>query len=94
VRQALISDLLLSRDGRTLHGRFACGGRLRVGESARRVVLTYLASYVRQGGMACAMVPLSVRLSSRLGSRDVIDGVTGQHLHIATRTRGVRSGSG
>jgi hypothetical protein len=85
VHQALLSDLLLSKDGHTLHGLFLCGGRLMVTEKARRVVLTYIGSHVRPGGMSCAMIRLSVHLTGALGSRAVIDGVTGKHLHIGTR---------
>lgn len=86
VGDALISDLLLSKDGLTISGRFQCGGKLEVSEGPRRILLTYIASYVRQGGMACAMVPVSVHLDGPVGSRVVIDGVTGRRLHFGTRT--------
>ena len=74
--------LAVSKDGRTIAGRFQCGGRLKAAETASRVTLTYIASRVGPGAMACALVPLSVRLDAPVGSRTVVDGVTGQHLHV------------
>lgn len=80
VRTALVKNLLVSSDGRTISGRFRCGGRLDASQTPRRVVLTYHASRVRAGGMACAMVPLSVHLATPLGARVVVDGVSGRPL--------------
>jgi hypothetical protein len=85
VRVALYSGLQLSSDGRTISGRFQCGGRLEASETARQVLLTYVASAVGPGAMACALVPLSVHLPTAVGSRTVIDGVSGQHLRVAQR---------
>jgi len=83
VDSALIGHLYIaSRDQLTIYGDFQCGGRLRATESGNRVVLTYIASRVPPGAMACAKVPLSVRLHAGLNGRTVVDGVTGQVLHV------------
>jgi hypothetical protein len=78
----LVGQLAVSADGRTVSGRFQCGGRLRAKESGHTVTITYVASAVRSGAMSCAMVALKVRLATPLGSRRVVDGVSGQPLHL------------
>lgn len=86
VTSALVGHLYLgSRNQLRLFGDFRCGGQLRAKESARRVVLTYVASRVRTGGMACAKVRLSVALHTPVNGRPVIDGVTGQVLRVGVK---------
>ena len=83
VDSALIGHLYLaSRDQLSLFGDFQCGGRLRAEESGNRVLITYIASRVRPGGMACAKITLSVRLDAPLNGRTVVDSVTGDVLHV------------
>jgi hypothetical protein len=79
---ALRHGLQLSSDGRTIHGSFLCGGKLETSETARQITLTYVASRVGPGAMACAMVPLSVRLDTPIGTRTAVDGVSGQPLRL------------
>jgi hypothetical protein len=74
--------LTVSAGGRRLQGRFLCGGRLRVQETSSRVTVTYVASKVRPGGLMCAQVPLTARLQAPLGSRPVVDGVTGKPVAV------------
>jgi hypothetical protein len=74
--------LTVSAGGRRLQGRFLCGGRLRVQETSSRVTVTYVASKVRPGGLMCAQVPLAARLQAPLGSRPVVDGVTGKPVAV------------
>ena|SRR5947209_51272 len=72
-----LPDLHLDATDRGLHGTFLCGGTLSASETKSRVVVTYFASSVGAGGMACAMVPLAVHLHAPLGDRHVVDGATG-----------------
>lgn len=86
VNSAIIGHLYLaSRSQLTLFGDFQCGGHLRATESAHRVVITYVASRVRPGGMACAKVRLSVALDAPLKGRTVIDSVTGHRLPVGVK---------
>lgn len=80
---ALVGHLHLSRDGRTISGRFRCGGRMIERQTATRVTITYLASRVGPGALACALVPVSVRAASPIGAREIVDGVTQRPLHVA-----------
>lgn len=82
----LVDQLGVDATGTVISGRFQCGGALEASETSSRVLLTYIASAVGFGGMACMLVPLSVQLTSPLGDRAVIDGVTGEHLDVATST--------
>lgn len=75
-------SLTLAADGRTISGRFICGGRLAVDETATRVVLTLIAPAGGPGSMSCALVPLNVQLHTPLGRRGVFDGVTHQALMV------------
>lgn len=72
----------MSRDGRTITGRFQCGGHLEVDETDRTVTLTFIAASVARGAMACALVPLFAHLDAPIGSRTLVDGVNGQRLHF------------
>ncbi len=82
IGSSLIGALTLSSDGRTISGRFKCGGRLGVKESATQVKLSYIPPAIRPGGGTCGMVPVSVRLRAALGARVLIDGVTRQRLTV------------
>ena len=76
-------QLVESRDGLTLSGRFLCGGRLGETETSSEVVVTYEASAVGAGAMSCANVPLSVTLTRALGNRTVLDGVTRRPITVS-----------
>lgn len=78
----LNGPLTLSADGRTISGRFICGGRLVTNETAVRVEVTLIAPAGGPGSMSCALVPLSVQLQAPLGGRAVVDGVTRQALNV------------
>jgi hypothetical protein len=82
VGAALVGDLSAGKDGRTIRGRFQCGGQLEASETPQRITVTYVASQVRAGAMLCALVPLSVHLAAPVGSRTVVDAVTGHRLVI------------
>jgi hypothetical protein len=80
---ALRETLVLSKDRRTITGRFLCGGKLTATQTAREVTVTYVASSVGPGAMACALVPLSVHVAKPLTpAAKVVDGVTGQRLRV------------
>ncbi len=83
VTDAIVGQLSADSAGTTISGRFQCGGELTASETSSHVVLTYVASAVTAGGMACAVVPLSVQLKAPLGSRTLIDGVSGGQLDVA-----------
>lgn len=85
VERWLVGPLLVSADGRTLAGRFQCGGRLSAREAPGQVTLTFVASSVGAGAMSCALVPVSVALRSPLGTRTLVDGVTHQVLPAPSR---------
>ncbi|HZC71782.1 MAG TPA: hypothetical protein VE442_13905 [Jatrophihabitans sp.] len=86
IDSALIGHMYIaSRNQLTIFGAFQCGGRLQASESGKRVVVTYVASRVPPGGMACAKVKLSVGLDKALAGRTVVDGVTGKVLHVGVR---------
>jgi len=72
----------LSPDGMTLTFTALCGGMFGAAQSDGKIQLTYTASAVRAGGMACAMVPLTVKLSTPLGTTPVYDALTGAPLTI------------
>jgi hypothetical protein len=71
----------VSPDGRTIIAVVECGGRLVARESRDEVVVTYIASAVEPGGMSCGIVALTAHLRQPLGSRRLVDGVTGARLH-------------
>lgn len=78
----LIGPLTLAADGRTVSGRFQCGGTLVATETSTRVTLTFVAGAVGAGALSCALVPLTVVLHTTLGNRIVVDGVTHQTVSI------------
>lgn len=84
--QPISGSLTVDASGRHLTGVFLCGGQLSARETADRVTVTYIASAVRRGGMACARVPLVVTLQQPLGNRTVVDGANGQTVTV-TRSR-------
>ena len=77
----LLDGPAVSPDGRTIIVFVECGGRLVVRESRDEVLVTWIASAVGAGGMSCAEVALTVYLRQPLGSRRLVDGVTGARLH-------------
>jgi len=79
----LLEGPAVSPDGRTIIAAVECGGRLVARESRDEVVVTYIASAVGAGGMSCAEVALTAYLRQPLGSRRLVDGVTGARLHPA-----------
>lgn len=71
-----------SADGRILSAAFRCGGELTASETPTTVRLTYTASAVQPGGLACAAPRLSVSLSHPLGHRTLVDATTGAKLAV------------
>jgi hypothetical protein len=82
VSRALDGQLSLDLSGQRLSGRFACGGELTAEEGSTRVVLTYIASAVGAGGMACAIANVSVELMAPLGTRSLVDATDGATLTV------------
>ncbi len=82
VSQALDGLFSLDSSGQRLSGRFACGGELTAEESPTRVALTYIASAVGAGGMACAIASVSVDLMAPLGTRSLVDATDGSTLTV------------
>jgi hypothetical protein len=72
----------LSPDGRRLHGNVLCGGSLHATESGSRVVIRLHVGAMGPGTMACARVDVGVRLSEPLGSRTVVDAVSGSRVQV------------
>jgi hypothetical protein len=80
-RTPLYAGPAVSPDGRTIIVIVPCGGRLAVHESQVEVLITWIASALGAGVMSCAEVTLTVHLRQPLGSRRLVDGVTGARLH-------------
>lgn len=59
-----------------------CGGKISETQSGDRLLLTYKASAVRQGGLACGVFPLTLQLATPLGSTPVYDSVSGSRLAV------------
>ena len=71
-----------STDGLRLHGTVLCGGTLRAIETADTVTITLHTGAMGPGMMSCAMVDVGVRLAQPLGSRTIVDGVSGHQLNV------------
>jgi hypothetical protein len=80
-RTPLYAGPAVSPDGRTIIVIVPCGGRLVVHESQDEVLITWIASALGAGVMSCAEVALTVHLRQPLGSRRLVDSVTGARLH-------------
>jgi hypothetical protein len=80
-RTGLQAGPAVSRDGRAIVVIVSCGGRLVVHESQDEVLITWIVGAVGAGGMSCAEVALTAYLRQPLGSRRLVDGVTGAQLH-------------
>lgn len=76
-----------SADGRTLSIMTNCGGTLTASRTPTRVTLTYTASAVGKGGLACARRPISVILDTPVGSLPIYDSVSGQRLTVVDHLR-------
>jgi hypothetical protein len=72
----------VSPDGQRLHGVVGCGGTLRAIETADTVTITLHVGAMGPGMMSCAMVDVGVRLARPLGSRSVVDGVSGHDVTV------------
>lgn len=84
VAGGLVGPLSVTADGRTISGRFLCGGLLSATETASRVTLTFLPNKIRAGAGTCAMVPARVVLAKPVGHRAVVDGVDHRPLVLST----------
>jgi hypothetical protein len=71
-----------SPDGRRLHGVVGCGGTLHATESADTVTITLHVDAMGPGMMTCALVDVGVRLAHPLGSRTVVDAVSGHDVKV------------
>jgi hypothetical protein len=75
--------IMVSPNGRELHGIINCGGTLRVvGQTTDRVTIRLHVGAMGPGSMSCARVEIGSRLSAPLGHRQVYDGVSGQRLDV------------
>jgi hypothetical protein len=74
----------VSADGLRLHGVIGCGGTLNATETADQVTITLHVDAMGPGTMSCAMVDVGVQLTTPLGQRAVVDGVTGHVVHVAS----------
>ncbi len=72
----------LAPDGRSLHGVVLCGGTLRASETDARVTITLHVPALRGGAVTCARVQVEVSLEHPLGTRTVVDGVSGRTLRV------------
>lgn len=75
----------LAPDGRSLQGIVLCGGTLRASETAARVTITLHVGAVPAGAMSCARVPVQVTIADPLGTRTVVDGVSGRTIRVVHR---------
>jgi len=76
----------LSADGRRLHGIVLCGGTLHASESADRVTIRLHVGALGAGVMSCARVDVGVSLAAPLGSRTVVDAVSGHDVRVVGST--------
>ena len=76
----LASGVAVFPDGRTIVAVVLCGSRLVARETQGEVLVTWVASAVGPGGMSCARIPLTAHLRRSLGTRRLVDGVTGAQL--------------
>jgi hypothetical protein len=75
----------LSSDGQRLYGEVPCGGILTAVESAGRVTIRLDLRAVRPGGLTCALADVGVTLPDPLGSRSVVDAVSGRTIRVVGR---------
>lgn len=73
----------VSADGLRLHGIVLCGGVLHAVETHERVTLRLHVGAMGPGTLSCARVDVGVRLDAPLGSRTVVDRVSGHELRVA-----------
>jgi hypothetical protein len=69
-----------------LHGVVGCGGSLHATENADTVTITLHVEAMGPGIMSCAMVDVGVRLAHPLGSRTVVDAVSGHDVKVLHRS--------
>lgn len=74
--------IIVSADGRRLHGVINCGGTLKATETADTVTLTLHVGAMGPGTMSCARVDVGVRLATPLDGRTVVDAVSGKSLRV------------
>jgi hypothetical protein len=74
----------LSADGRRLRGVIDCGGTLHATEAGDTVTLTLHVGAMGPGTMSCVRARVGVRLARPLGSRSLVDGVSGKPIRVVT----------
>lgn len=85
---ALSSGVFLDANDRRLHVFVGCGGRLQAIETADRVSVKFTRHTFPGGmGVACAWVDVHTELGRALGSRIVVDGVSGRRLGVLSVSR-------
>jgi len=78
-------SIIVSPDGRTLHGIVPCGGTLEIiSQTADRVEVRLRVGALGPGVMTCARVDVAVQLDGPLDGRPVYDAVTGQTLTVVS----------
>jgi hypothetical protein len=74
--------IVVADGGRWLHGPILCGGTLRATETDTSVTITLHVGALGPGAMSCARVDVGVRLRAPLGTRNVVDGVSGRAVRV------------
>ncbi|MFZ2014029.1 MAG: hypothetical protein WAV00_09435 [Nocardioides sp.] len=72
----------LAAHGNRLQGIVLCGGTLRANETDARVTITLHVPALRGGAATCARVLVRVSLATPLGTRAVVDGVSGRTVRV------------
>jgi hypothetical protein len=75
--------ILVTPDGRRLHGRVPCGGTLSlVAQTSSRVTIRLHVGAMGPGTMSCALPDVGVRLDAPLRGRTVYDAVSGRSVPV------------
>jgi hypothetical protein len=75
-------SIIVSADGRQLGGIVLCGGTLHATETDDRVTIRLHVGAMGPGTMTCARVSVEVTLREPLGTRTVVDAVTGRTVQV------------
>jgi hypothetical protein len=84
IAHSIVGALWIGAEGRTLNGRFGCGGALVARETAAKVYLTFTRQLMQPGAMACGLPVVTVSLKAPLGTRAIIDATTDEVLRVTS----------
>lgn len=85
IKDDLVGSISVDESGRSISGRFRCGGALTAQVKGSQIALTFRQQLMKPGAMACAMELLTVALPSPLHGRVVVDALTGAVLPITAQ---------